>query len=121
MEKDEELKQSELMQNEGEGVEGDAMEGEGMDIHEMEGEGYEDDDFENDDGQYAAQNLPQPNLNQYQQNTGIQFYPPQNQMVHGGYGGALRPVSANVLKGTGKKRLGYKQNNKDFDVRTRPK
>ena len=123
MEKEEELKNSELLHNEGEGIEGDEMEGEGMDVQDMEGEGYDNEEFENDDDQYVQQNPLQPNMNQYQpqQQTGIQFYPSQNPMVPGGYGGALRPVSANVLKGSGKRRLGNKQQNKDFDIRTRPK
>lgn len=122
MEKEEELKNSELVENEAEGMD---MEGEGMDMEgegmNMEGEGYDQEEFEDGQEEYTNQNQLQGNMDQYKQQTGIEFYPPQNQMVSPGYGGALRPVSANVMKG--RKRMGQKRGdfNADFDVRTRPK
>lgn len=118
MENDEELKHSELMEGQ---EESEQMEGEGHDMQEMEGEGYDEGEFDDQQEEYQQQDLLPEDEGQYQQNTGIQFYPQQNQMINPAYGGALRPVSANVMKGANRKRFNQKDFNKDFDVRTRPK
>lgn len=119
MDNDEELKHSELIdqQDEAEGIEG-----EGVDMQDMEGEGYDQEEFEDQPNEYDQQDLlPDDQDQQYQQQTGIQFYPQQNQMVNPSYGGALRPVSANVMKGAGRKRFSKNDHSGGFDVRTRPK
>lgn len=118
MENDEELKHSELIDHP---QEGEDIEGEGVDVQDMEGEGYTQEEYDDQQDGYQQQDLLQDNADQYQQQTGIQFYPQQNQMINPGYGGALRPVSANVMKGAGRKRFNQKDYSKDFDVRTRPK
>lgn len=130
MEKEEQLKNSELQQQD--------------DIDEMEGEDYGQDDFEDqqdgmdpemdmegegdiyeDDGQDNMQNPYNPN--EVIRNT---FYPSQNPMMNQGYGGALRPVSANIMRGNNRrgmmrgktKKSGFSKGIDDeFDVRTRPK
>lgn len=116
MENDEELKHSELVDQQDEDHENDNGEGEDLD---MEGEGYTQDEFDDQPDEYQQQDLDQNE--EYQQQTGIHFYPQQNQMVNPAFGGALRPVSANVLKGAGRKKFSQKDYSRDFDVRTRPK
>lgn len=127
----EELKNSELQQEiedmEGEGYDDEEFEGHPDDMEEqMEGEGEE-------YMQEAQEGLPNP----YDQNDAIRntFYPQANPIMGGGFGGpgALRPVSANVIKDRQNRKPGYgrgkskksialsKGIDDDFDVRTRPK
>lgn len=130
MEKDEQLKNSELRQHE--------------DMDEMEGEDYDQDEFENhpdgmdpemdmegemydDEGEQEEMQNPY-NPGDVVRNT---FYPSQNPIMSAGYGGALRPVSANIMKGgirrgagrgKSKKSAGFSRGiDNQFDARTRPK
>lgn len=126
MEKEEELKNMELEQD----AEGD-----------MEGEGYEE-DFDNEDNENLEQQMEgeydeeeqEGDPNPYDQDDAIRntFYPSQNPIMGSGFGGALRPVSANVPKDRNRKNRGYGGKNRiaggfskgldsEFDVRTRPK
>ena len=95
MDDEENLKQMELRQHE-----------------EEEGDGYED-EFENEnehspqdgEGEQYDEEEDQDIQNPYDQNEMIRntFYPPQNPIMGGGFGGALRPVSANVQKSGNRK------------------
>ena len=104
MEKEEELKNTEL--NQAEDMEGEAYDDEEFEDHEEvphdmeeEGEAYD---------QEAVDQMQMPyNPNDAIRNT---FYPSQNPMMGGGYGGALRPVSANVMKGGGRRGPGKGKN-----------
>lgn len=130
MDKDEELKNSELQQQD--------------DMEENEGEDYADEQFDENhqneedqmegEGDQYDQDEQDGMNNPYNQNNAIRntFYPSQNPMMGPGYGGALRPVSANIIKdrnrkaGYGrmvnKKGLGLSRGVEDeFDVRTRPR
>lgn len=125
MENDEELKNMELQEAEG----------------EMEGEGYDEDfDQENDmngedqmEGEYDHEEQEEEH-NPYDQNDAIRntFYPSQNPIMGQNFGGALRPVSANVQKDRHRKMKGQGGKNRiaggfskglesEFDIRTRPK
>lgn len=123
MDNEEELKNTELQQQENMEGEGDYDDEEFVEDNEahveghMEGEGEMYDQEEHEDMQ-----------NPYNQNDAIRntFYPAQNPIMAGGYaGGALRPVSANVMKNRGmkgKKGVGLARGmDDDFDVRTRPR
>lgn len=128
MEKDEELKNSELQQHH------EDMDGEGEDYGDDEDfiEEHQDQMDDQMEGEEEYDNEAEEMQNPYDQNDAIRntFYPAQNPIM-GGYGGALRPVSANVMKdrnrkmgfGKGKgKKTGFSRGiDDDFDVRTRPK
>lgn len=130
MEKEQELKNSELRQHR----EMDEMEGEAYDDEQFEaGEGDVDDqmEMEGEDGMYDQEEQDEMH-NPYAQGQAIRntFYPSQNHIIGQGFGGALRPVSANVMK-TGKRNVFSKQRSKkggfakgindEVDSRTRPK
>lgn len=125
MDQEEELKNMELEQDQ----EGD-----------IEGEGYEEDFVQNDDdghvdgmeGEYDHEEQDHEH-NPYDQDDAIRntFYPSQNPIMGQGFGGALRPVSANLPNNRNRKK-GFSGKNRisggfskgidnDFDVRTRPK
>lgn len=127
MDKEEELKNMELQEQENEDMEGEEYEedfnenGEGMPHHMDEEEMYDEGDHEDGHNPYAHGDAIR--------NT---FYPSQNPIMAAGFGGALRPVSANVMKDMNrritqgrmktKKPLGFNRGIEDeFDSRTRPK
>jgi hypothetical protein len=129
MEKEDELKNSELRQHQ----EMDEMEGEAYTEDQFEaGEGDVDDQDMEGEGDMYDQEEQDEMHNPYAQEQAIRntFYPSQNNLMGQGYGGALRPVSANIMKG-GRKNAFSKQRVKkggfakgiedDFDARTRPK
>ena len=128
MEKEEELKNTELNQQ--------------MDEDDMEGEGYEEEfedqqqhhqDHMEGEGEVYQEGEYDIEQNPYEQDDAIRntFYPSQNPMMAPGFGGALRPVSANVMKNSnrkpgfrakGKKFSGFGRGiDDDFDARTRPR
>lgn len=132
MEKDEELKNSELQQEQ----ENEEMEGEGYDIDEFDDqeEGMDPQMDMEGEGEMYDPAIHGDMQNPYNANDAIRntFYPPQNPMMGSAYGGALRPVSANVMKQGGRRGIGRGKNGKknsafsrgidnDFDVRTRPR
>jgi hypothetical protein len=128
MDKEEELKNMELQEQENEDMEGEDYDEDfnenGHDIHhDMEGEEdiYDEGDPEDPHDPYAQGDAIR--------NT---FYPSQNPIMAGGFGGALRPVSANVMKDRNKrvsygrpkikKPAGFSRGIEDeFDARTRPR
>jgi hypothetical protein len=129
MEKEDELKNSELRQHQ----EMDEMEGEAYTEDQFEaGEGDMDDQDMEGEGEMYDQDEQDEMHNPYPQEQEIRntFYPPQNNLMGQGYGGALRPVSANVMKGGRKYGFSNKRGKKggfakgiedEFDARKRPK
>jgi hypothetical protein len=97
MEKEEELKNTELNQM-------DEMEGEAYDDEEFEDQEEMQHDMEGESNGYDQEAMNQMQ-NPYNPNDAIRntFYPSQNPMMGPGFGGALRPVSANVMKGGGRR------------------
>jgi hypothetical protein len=96
MNKEEELINSELKQDhEGDENKGDEYE----DEHFDENNNDVDEQMDGDEGEYD-QEAQADMHNPYNQNNIIRntFYPPQNPAIGPGFGGALRPVSANVMK-----------------------
>lgn len=96
MNKEEELINSELKQDhEADENNGDEYDGEHFDENNNDA----DEQMEGEAEEYDQEAQAEMN-NPYNQNNIIRntFYPPQNPAIGAGFGGALRPVSANIMK-----------------------